>query len=67
MAPETLSPGKLELLSPKNLHYGSNFARMILPDEFASTQADYLAANQPLPYLKAVRQKHPHMVPTSKK
>ena len=29
MAPETASPGTLELLSPKNKHYGSNFARVI--------------------------------------
>jgi iduronate 2-sulfatase len=52
LGPETLSPGKLELLSPKNLHYGSNFARMILPDEFAYTQADYLAASQAIAILE---------------
>ena len=46
MAPETMSPGKLELLSPKNPHYGSNFSRIILPDDAVETQADYLAANQ---------------------
>ena len=30
LGPETNSPGTVELLSPGNLHYGSNFARMIL-------------------------------------
>ena len=52
LAPETLSPGNLELLSPKNLHYGSNFARIVLPDEFAGTQADYLAASQAIAILE---------------
>lgn len=52
MAPETMSPGKLELLSPKNQHYGSNFARMILPDEYEKTQADYLAASQAIAILE---------------
>jgi iduronate 2-sulfatase len=52
MAPETLSPGKLELLSPKNLHYGSNFARMIIPDELEDTQADYMAASQAIAILE---------------
>jgi iduronate 2-sulfatase len=45
MAPETASPGKLELLSPLRPHYGSNFARVIVPDERIATQADYLAAS----------------------
>jgi arylsulfatase A-like enzyme len=45
MAPETASPGKLELLSPKRKHYGSNFARVVVPDELIGTQADQLAAN----------------------
>ena len=44
MAPETRSPGVLELLSPKREHYGSNFARVIVPDEFEATQADHMAA-----------------------
>ncbi len=52
MAPETLSDGKLELLSPKNLHYGSNFARMILPDNLEETQADYMAASQAIAILE---------------
>lgn len=52
MAPETMSPGKLELLSPKNQHYGSNFSRMILPDGTENTQADYLAANQAIAILE---------------
>lgn len=52
MGPETLSPGTLELLSPGNLHYGSNFARMILEDRFAVTQTDYLAASQAIAILE---------------
>ena len=52
MAPETLTPGKLELLSPKNLHYGSNFARMIIPDDLEETQADYMAASQAIAILE---------------
>lgn len=52
MAPETLGPGKLELLSPKNKHYGSNFARMIIPDELEETQADYMAATQAIAILE---------------
>jgi arylsulfatase A-like enzyme len=53
MGPETLSSGKLELLSPKNLHYGSNFARMILPDGAELTQADHLAASQAIAILES--------------
>ncbi|MFC2124232.1 sulfatase [Bacteroidota bacterium] len=52
MGPETLSSGELELLSPGNLHYGSNFARMILDDRFQYTQADYLAVNQAIAILE---------------
>jgi len=52
MAPETLSPGELELLSPGSLHYGGNFSRMILPNEHKETQADYLAVNQALAILE---------------
>ena len=52
LGPETLSPGKLELLSPGNLHYGSNFARMILKDGTEVTQADYLAVNQAIAILQ---------------
>lgn len=52
MGPETLSNGKLELLSPKNRHYGSNFARMIIPDALAETQTDYLAASQAIAILE---------------
>jgi iduronate 2-sulfatase len=52
MASETMSPGKLELLSPKNPHYGSNFARMIIPDELEETQADYMAATQAIAILE---------------
>ncbi len=52
IAPETMSPGKLELLSPKNPHYGSNFARIILADEHEKTQTDYLAASQAIAILE---------------
>jgi len=52
MGPETLSQGTLELLSPGNLHYGSNFARMILNDELQYTQTDYLAASQAIAMLE---------------
>ena len=51
--PETLSPGKLELLSPGNPHYGSNFARMILKDGTEETQADYLAVSQAIAILES--------------
>ena len=46
LAPETASPGTLELLSPSRTHYGSNFARIIVPDDQAETQADVLTASQ---------------------
>lgn len=50
IAPETLSSGKLELLSTKS---GSPyFTRMILSDELESTQADYLAASQAIAILE---------------
>ncbi len=52
MGPETMSPGTLELLSPGNLHYGSNFARMIIPDDREFTQADYLATSQAIAILE---------------
>ncbi len=52
IAPETLSPGKLELLSPQNKHYGSNFARIIVPDGLEGTQADYMAASQAIAILE---------------
>ena len=51
MAPETASPGVLELLSPKRTHYGSNFARIIVPDDKIETQADALAATQAIAIL----------------
>ena len=53
MAPETASPGVLELLSPKREHYGSNFARIIVPDDRIETQADILAANQAIAILES--------------
>lgn len=52
MGPETLSQGYLELLSPGNQHYGSNFSRMILPNELAFTQTDFLAASQAIAILE---------------
>ena len=52
MGPETLSPGKLELLSPGNLHYGGNFSRMILDDNRKFTQTDYVAVNQAIAILE---------------
>ena len=52
MAPETASPGKLELLSPKRNHYGSNFARVIVPNGRVATQADHLAATQAIALLE---------------
>lgn len=50
--PETLGPGQLELLSPKNHHYGGNFSRMIIPDSLKYTQTDYLAASQAIAILE---------------
>jgi len=52
MANETLGPGKLELLSPKNPSYGGNFSRMIIPDELEETQADYMATTQAIAILE---------------
>lgn len=52
LGPETMSQGKLELLSPGNLHYGSNFARMIIPDELEGTQTDYMATSQAIAFLE---------------
>jgi arylsulfatase A-like enzyme len=53
MGPETLSPGKLELLSPGNLHYGGNFSRMILRDGTENTQTDYIATSQAIAILES--------------
>lgn len=53
LGPETNSPGILELLSPGNLHYGSNFARMILEDGLEKTQSDYLATSQAIAILES--------------
>ncbi len=46
LGPETLSKGKLELLSPADHHYGGSFVRMILKDGTESTQTDYMATSQ---------------------
>ena len=51
IAPETLTPGKLENLSQLQ-HYGGAFARMVLPDGDEYTQADVLAANQAIARLE---------------
>jgi arylsulfatase A-like enzyme len=53
LGPETQSPGKLELLSPGNLHYGSNFARMILTNGLEHTQTDYIATSQAIAILES--------------
>ncbi len=53
LGPETLSQGTLELLSPKNLHYGGNFSRMIIRDELAATQTDYMATSQAIALLES--------------
>lgn len=53
LGPETNSQGSLELLSPGNLHYGSNFARMILPNGLEHTQTDYLATSQAIAILES--------------
>ena len=66
MGPETLSPGNLELLSPKNLHYGSNFARLKLADSLKYYQTDYLAASQAIAILES-RAKKPAEGATNKK
>jgi len=52
VGPETLSQGTLELLSPGNPHYGSNFARIILKDGSEETQTDYLATSQAIAILE---------------
>ena len=52
MAQETMGPSEIEVLSPKNPHYGSNFARMIIPDSLKYTQADYMAATQAIAILE---------------
>ncbi len=52
MGPETLSDGELELLSPGNLHYGSNFSSMVLHDGLEDTQTDYLATSQAIAILE---------------
>lgn len=46
MANETLSPGKLELLSPGNTHYGGSFLKLEVPDGLEGTQADFMAVSQ---------------------
>lgn len=52
LGPETLSHGYLELLSPKNHHYGSNFAQMVIADSLEGTQTDFLAASQAIAILE---------------
>lgn len=52
MGPETLGSGQLELLSPGNLHYGSNFSRMKIPNGLETTQTDYMATSQAIAILE---------------
>jgi iduronate 2-sulfatase len=52
LGPETLSDGDLELLSPAHKHYGSSFVRMILKNELAETQTDYIATSQAIAMLE---------------
>jgi iduronate 2-sulfatase len=52
IAPETASPGELVTLSPKRAHFGSNFARIIVPDGEDRTQTDVLAASQAIAILE---------------
>ena len=53
LGPETLSDGAMELLSPGNLHYGSNFSKMVLDNDKEVTQTDYLAASQAIAILES--------------
>jgi iduronate 2-sulfatase len=53
LGPETQSRGNLELLSPGNPHYGSNFSRMILKDGTEHTQTDYVATSQAIAILES--------------
>ena len=59
MAPETLTPGKLETLS-RGTHYGGVFARMVLPNGSEFTQADVLAANQAIAILENRARRRPN-------
>ncbi len=52
LAPETYSQGLFELLTPNRLHYGSNFASVIVPNELDATQADSMAATQAIAILE---------------
>ena len=52
MGPETVGPGQLELLSPGNLHYGSNFSRMVIPNGLETTQTDFMATSQAIAILE---------------
>lgn len=53
LGPETLSRGKLELLSPSSSHYGGNFSRMILKDGTEFTQTDHVATSQAIALLES--------------
>src|SRR5690606_23372275 len=44
--------GGYELLSPKRTHAGSNFGRVIVPNELEATQTDVLAAQQAIAILE---------------
>ncbi len=53
LGPETQSNGVLELLSPANHNYGSNFSRMILNNGNEYTQTDYVATSQAIAILES--------------
>ncbi len=59
MAPERYSLGEFELLSPKRIHLGSNFSRLIVPDQYQATQADHMAATQAI----AIMENRSHVTP----
>ena len=59
-APETFSPGKHELLSPKRTHMGSNFSRVIVPDGQEHTQHDIIAAHQAIAILESKTKSAPN-------
>ncbi|MEM0970254.1 MAG: sulfatase [Verrucomicrobiota bacterium] len=52
MAPETSSWGDLVRLSPKREHFGSNFAKIVVPNDREQTQADVLTARQAIAILE---------------
>lgn len=53
LGPETLSPGELEFLSPKDHHYGSSFVRLKLEDSHKHAQTDFMATSQAIAILES--------------